>query len=296
MQSIRNAFQQIASQMPSGSGGGGGSLMTVAGLAGAAYAGYNSFFTVEGGHRAVVWNRFTGIREAAVAEGMHFRIPLVEYPYIYDVRTRPRNIQSLTGSKDLQMVHITLRVLTRPEVDSLPWIYRRLGMDFDDRVLPSIVNEVTKAVVANYNASELLTRREEVSKEIAFELRKRSSAFRIVMEDVSITHLGFSRQYEAAVERKQVAQQESERARFVVQKALQEKQAIVIRAQGTAQSSKLIGESVKENPGFVQLRRLETAREIADVVTQSQNKVYLNSDSLLLNMIVADTDKGGKKK
>lgn len=34
------------------------------------------------------------------------------------------------------------------------------GLDYDERVLPSIVNEVTKAVVAKYNASELLTKRE----------------------------------------------------------------------------------------------------------------------------------------
>ena len=105
------------------------------------------------------------------------------------------------------------------------------------------------------------------------------------MEDVSITHLNFSREYEAAVERKQVAQQESERARFIVDKAKQEKQAIIIRAQGTARSSELIGQSVKENPGFVQLRRLDMAREIADVVSNSQNKVYLNSDSLLLGVV-----------
>merc|ERR1712196_552381 len=98
-----------------------------------------------------------------------------------------------------------------------------------------------------------------------------------VLDDVSITHLGFSPQYEAAVERKQVAQQESERARYVVDKARREKEAIVIRAQATAESSKLIGKSVQENPGFLQLRRMETARDIAETIKQSQNKVYLSS-------------------
>lgn len=260
-------------------------MKSLFGLGVLAYAGYNSFYTVEGGHRAVVWNRITGLSETVVGEGMHPKIPMIEYPYVYDIRTRPRNIQSLTGSKDLQMVHITLRVLTKPEADSLPWIYRRLGKDFDDRVLPSIVNEVSKAVVANYNASELLTKREEVSKEIALGLKERARNFRIIMDDVSITHLGFSKEYAAAVERKQVAKQESERARFVVDKAKQEKQAIIIRSQGTATSARLIGESVKENPGFVQLRRLETAKEIADIVTQSQNKIFLSADALLLSLV-----------
>lgn len=252
---------------------------------GVGYLGFHSLYTVDGGHRAVMWNRFFGISETIAAEGMHFRIPLVDYPYVYDVRTRPRNIQSLTGSKDLQMINITLRVLTKPDVHHLPTIYRRLGKDFDDRVLPSIVNEVTKAVVANYNAAELLTKREEVSRQIALELTKRAAKFWIIMEDVSITHLRFSNEYSAAVEAKQVAQQESERAKFVVEKALQEKKSIIIKAAGEAQSARLVGTAIKNNPGFVQLRRIEAAKEIASTVSNSSNKIYLSADTLLLNLI-----------
>jgi hypothetical protein len=46
------------------------------------------------------------------------------------------------GSKDLQNVNITLRILFRPRPDALPNIYTTLGSDYDDRVLPSITNEV----------------------------------------------------------------------------------------------------------------------------------------------------------
>lgn len=50
---------------------------------------------------------------------------------------------SPTGSKDLQMVNIGLRVLYRPEIGGLPDLYRQLGLDYDERVLPSICNEVS---------------------------------------------------------------------------------------------------------------------------------------------------------
>lgn len=89
------------------------------------------------------------------------------------------------------MVDIGLRVLTRPDPLALPAIYRRLGMDFDDKVLPSIVTEVVKQVIAQFNATALLTQREQVSRRIKSLLEERAKEFHIILEDVSITDLKF---------------------------------------------------------------------------------------------------------
>jgi regulator of protease activity HflC (stomatin/prohibitin superfamily) len=90
----------------------------------------------------------------------------VTYPTVFDVRVRPRIVSSRTGTKDLQQVQLSLRVLSRPKVDKLPEIMVNLGEDWDERVLPSIVNEVLKATVAQYDAEQLLTEREAVSRKI----------------------------------------------------------------------------------------------------------------------------------
>lgn len=72
-----------------------------------------------------------------------YRIPWFQWPIIYEIRARPKMMTSPTGSKDLQMVNIGLRVLHRPSESKLPEMYRQLGLDYDDRVLPSICNEVS---------------------------------------------------------------------------------------------------------------------------------------------------------
>lgn len=136
--------------------------------------------------------------------------------------------------------------------------------------------------------------------------------------------LTFGKEYTAAVEAKQVAQQDAERAKFIVrhpactpetlppsspalgggapppaeprlrpapstppqvEKAEQDKKSAIIRAEGEAKSAQLLGDAIQSNPSFLILRRIEAAREIAGTISNSANRVVLNADSLMLNLV-----------
>ncbi|CAL5417819.1 unnamed protein product [Camellia sinensis] len=121
--------------------------------------------------------------------------------FLFDIRTRPHTFSSIFGTKDLQMVNLTLRVLSRPEVSqfspNLPNPRPRIR-----RESPSIGNEALKAVVAQFNVDQLFTERPSVSALVRESLVRRAKDFNIVLDDVAITHLSYGAEISKAVEQK----------------------------------------------------------------------------------------------
>ncbi|KAI9512622.1 hypothetical protein F5148DRAFT_1161627 [Russula earlei] len=223
----------------------------------------SSLYDVPGGFRAVMFDRFSGVQDQASGEGTHLLIPWLQRAILYDCRIKPRNITTTTGSKDLQMVSITLRVLSRPDTTHLSKIYQNLGLDYDERV----------------------------SSRIREDLFARAGEFNIKLEDVSITHLTFGKEFTQAVEAKQIAQQDAERAKFIVEKAEQERQAAVIRAEGEAEAAMTISRALdKAGETFVTLRRIEAAKAIVQSLSKNRNVSYVPSSggNVLLNLPVAE--------
>jgi prohibitin 2 len=137
MNNVKNFFSRVSANIPKGGAGGelpnapkgaSAGLLVLAGLGAAAYGGYHSMVTVQPGHAGVIYNRFGGLDEKTVLkEGLNFVLPWFQRAIVYDIRTRPQPIDTQSGSKDLQMVQISLRVLFKPDSSKLPAMYRQLG-------------------------------------------------------------------------------------------------------------------------------------------------------------------------
>ena len=109
--------------------------------------------------------------------------------------------------------------------------------------------------------------------------------FGLILEDLSLVDVQFGRDFMTAVEQKQVAQQEAERFKYVVLENEQKKRAAIIKAEGEAESAKLISQAVQNSgPGLVQLRRIEAALEIATELANSPNVHFVPSSNMLLNL------------
>ncbi|CEM00743.1 unnamed protein product [Vitrella brassicaformis CCMP3155] len=257
---------------------------------------YFCLYNVDGGERCVMFNRFGGVSNKVTGEGTHFKIPWFQVPFIYDIRVRPKVISTTTGTKDLQTVSLSLRLLFRPLVDRLPVLHKTLGPDYDERVLLSIGNEILKAVVAQYNAESLLTQRDKVSRDVRDAITERAKAFDIILDDVAITHLSYGKEFSKAIEEKQVAEQEAERVKFIVAKAEQERLAAVVRAEGEAEAAEMISKALKEHgTGLIEVRRIDTAKDIAETLAKSRNVMYVPSgQNILFNLGMPGGGGGGQ--
>jgi len=242
-------------------------------------------YVVDGGERVVVFNRLQGLGNKVYGEGMHFKIPFIMEPRYFEVRSRPRLISSTTGTRDLQTVDLTLRILFRPQEEKIPEILNNIGPDYDDKVLPSIGNEVLKSIVAQFDAGQLITERENISRLIKAQLQNRANEFGLVLDDVSMTHLQFQSEFQNSIEQKQVAQQEAERAKYIVLKREFETQATVIRAEADAEAARLVSEAIgKFGPGLVAMRKIEAAQYMVEQMAQNPNINFVHGGNTM-NML-----------
>jgi hypothetical protein len=100
---MRENLKKLQGSMPTPPAGGASALTSLLALGGVGYVLYSSIFTVDPGRRAIIWSMIGGLKDQVYGEGFHFRIPYIDRPIMFDVRTRPRKIESMTGSKDMQV-------------------------------------------------------------------------------------------------------------------------------------------------------------------------------------------------
>lgn len=210
---------------------------------------------VPAGFRGVLL-RF-GAVQGQLDEGFHLVIPFVNDVVLMEVRTQKEESQASAASRDLQIVTTSLALNFRVDAAQVGTLYRDVGTDYKARVIDPAVQESLKVVTASYTAEELIKFRSKVKAEVEHEITTRLGTYHLLVEPagLSITNFAFSDEFNRAIEQKQVAQQQAEQQRYVLQKAELEKQTAVMIAQGKSEAAKLNAEALKVQGGSLVISR-----------------------------------------
>ncbi|CAI8039351.1 Prohibitin-1, mitochondrial [Geodia barretti] len=219
---------------------------------------------VDAGTRGVLlhWSA-VDLTQPPLEEGLHFVTPFADDVINIEVRTLKYEKSTTAASKDLQTVRTTVTVNYHPEKEMIHYLYKDLGLDYENRVIQPAIEETVKQVTANYNAEELITKRPQVKADIQDEITDRLNAFNLATEVISITDFEFSLLFSQAIESKVEAEQKAFRAendllRIQVEAQQQEAQAFgiananIAEAEGEAKAIRIINQALAENPNYLE--------------------------------------------
>jgi regulator of protease activity HflC (stomatin/prohibitin superfamily) len=189
-------------------------------------------FQLMGTGSAGVVTRFGKTTGRILDAGFNWRVPFVDSVVIYNLRSIKSEVEAIAATKDLQDVTANVAVVYRLERNSIEQIYTKIGSDenVNDVIMQPIVQESIKQTTARFTAEELITRREEVKTQIDKQLSEKLSAYDIKLQEVAITNFEFSKQFTAAVESKQVAEQKSKQAAYELEQAKKEVETFKLQA------------------------------------------------------------------
>jgi len=224
---------------------------------------------VDAGHRGVLlhWNA-VDLTIAPLEEGLHFVVPFADSVVQMEVRTLKNTKSTSSASKDLQTVSTEVTVNYHPSVESILYLYKEVGLDYESRIIQPAIEEVVKQVTANYNAEELITKRPLVKSDIEAEIAKRLSEFNIQTDVVSITDFQFSALFAQAIESKVEAEQKAFKAendlKRIQVEALQSEaialgvaKANIAQAEGEALAIRIINQALAANPFYLEWLKIQ---------------------------------------
>jgi regulator of protease activity HflC (stomatin/prohibitin superfamily) len=243
---------------------------------------------VPAGHRAVLL-RFGNV-EGSLGPGIHMIVPGVNSIVLMETRTQKESSTATAASRDLQTVTTSLALNFRVNPNKLAEIYQQVGTEYKVRIIDPAVQESIKVVTARYTAEELIKNRAQVKAAVEEDITKRLAAYDLIVEPLglSITNFDFSPEFNKAIEQKQVAQQEMEKQKYVLQQAELEKQTEITRAEGKAQAAKLNAAALQVQGGGLVVAREWIEKwdgQLPSVATGggSSGGVILDLSSLLRN-------------
>jgi regulator of protease activity HflC (stomatin/prohibitin superfamily) len=203
----------------------------------------------------------TGYRTQPLSPGLHWVVPFLENVQPYSIAKQTYTMATTTGegqvagddsiqarTKDGQQVFIDASVIYSIDPVNLVQLHITWQNRFQDNVVRPVARSAIRDAVSQYGVEEIVsTKRAELEQTISTSISQGLAANNLIMVDFLLRNIRFSDEYAAAVEQKQIAEQQALQAQFVVEQKKQEAEqarqeaqgkadAVVIAAQGDAQA------------------------------------------------------------
>ncbi|MBR4319192.1 MAG: prohibitin family protein [Oscillospiraceae bacterium] len=220
----------------------------------------NAATIVPAGHTGVVVT-LGQVSQNVLSEGFHFKAPFVQSVQSISNKIQVYETPASAVSKDLQTVSSTIAVNYRLVSNKSAEMFQNVGTDYQTVLITPVVQECMKAATAKYTAEELITKRTAVGDEVKAELDTKLNDYGIYIEKFNIVNFDFSAEFNAAIEAKQVAEQNliktqtEQKQQIVIAEAEAKKkviaanaeaEAIKAKAQAQADANKMIEASLSE--------------------------------------------------
>jgi len=216
-----------------------------------------TIYTIPAGYKGVVLT-FGKPSTIATSEGLNFKIPFVQSVVKMDTRTQKYEADLTASSKDLQDVNTKIAINYHLNSESVPEIYRTIGIDYATKIIVPLEQESNKATTAQFTAVELITKREEVRNSMETILKEKLAPRGIIVESISIIDFKFSPSFSQAIELKVTAEQNALASKNKLEQVKYEAEQRVTQAKGEADAIAIQAQAINSQGGrdYVQLQAI----------------------------------------
>lgn len=218
--------------------------------------------------------RFGQVQDAVIQEGFNFKLPYIEKIVKLDCRTQKTEYTMEASSKDLQKIsNFKVAVNYNITKDTANDLYRKVGVDYKSIIVEPAIQEAMKATIANYTAEELITKRNEVSAFALEALFNKLQDSGITLTALNIIDLSFSEEFDKAVEEKQIVEQQTEKAKYELEKAKVENEKKIENAKAEAEVMKQQNAQITDQ--YLRLKEIENQKAMIDKWNRSTTHNYV---------------------
>jgi prohibitin 1 len=202
---------------------------------------FGPFTIIQPGHRGVIVRLGKVDTQKILGEGFAWKMPVLTDVKKMTIQIQKAEMDAEAATKDLQSVRARVAINWKLDPEKVNVIYQTIGDEQDvlGDIMHPAINEVIKAACAKRNAEAILVEREMLKKDVDDAFKIRMEKYGVIVVDINLVSFDFSKEFNAAIESKQVAEQQAKQAMYTAKKAEADAQAKINQAKGDAEAQRL---------------------------------------------------------